>query len=285
MVDVKRIEALFKAGKTKERISEVLQVPIHIVDSTLKYTGNLFKNNPVVCDSKTIILADIHYGHHSEKNLSAALNFIYHYKPDRIILLGDIANFDSVSFYLKNSRREAEGKRLKKDMQDLDEAIKRIDNVIPKTCQKIFLYGNHEHRVNLYLDMHPELEGLLDLDPILKNYETYEYMKPYILDNTIYVHGKRFNKYIWNSMLDAYGIDVVFGHVHSAGMMRKTFYDHSIVAYSVGSLCKMDLPYLQHRPTRWNNSIMLAESSNGISTKTNIDISNGILNYNGRIYK
>lgn len=88
------------------------------------------------------------------------------YKPDVLIDLGDNADFPSVSTHSMPGSLDKEGQRLSKDIAAAQEAdrilFKAMGRFRPK--RMVRLRGNHEDRLDRYLQLNPVLEGLIGLD-------------------------------------------------------------------------------------------------------------------------
>lgn len=124
-------------------------------------------------------------------------------RPDEIVMLGDWFDFESLSHWA--SQKEREGRRLRHDVHAGVEAmdkmlmplygLQRRQSVNKKKVYRpkmVFCMGNHEFRLDRYLEQHPELIGVLpDITALLENYgwEVYPYMAPYVGINDIhYLH-------------------------------------------------------------------------------------------------
>lgn len=78
-------------------------------------------------------------------------------KIDEVVLLGDYADFYSVSRHLKNPRLP---KLLEEEVRSVISGLEELDEAFPK-AKKIYLEGNHEARLEAYLSNHaPALFGL-----------------------------------------------------------------------------------------------------------------------------
>ena len=99
--------------------------------------------------------------------------YICDIRPDTIIMLGDHYDLPSLSSYDRGTAA-IEGKRLIEDLRAGDLGIKKLKNPIYQLNQAqakykkklysprfVFLKGNHEERLDRYLNHHPELIGVL----------------------------------------------------------------------------------------------------------------------------
>lgn len=84
------------------------------------------------------------------------------YMPDTVVHLGDHWDMESVSRHSEKGSLDKEGKRLLEDLTSGNKALQLLDsyhNHVPKN--KIILRGNHEHRLDRYVSVNPELQGLV----------------------------------------------------------------------------------------------------------------------------
>lgn len=100
--------------------------------------------------------------------------YIAEQQPDVIVQIGDWTDLHSLSSY--STRMEAEGERVHADlaagqaaMKKLFAPIKRLNQRKRKNKERQYspeLYltlGNHEYRLQRYIDDHPELDGVLSM--------------------------------------------------------------------------------------------------------------------------
>lgn len=88
-------------------------------------------------------------------------NYIAEKQPDYVVHLGDHWDMPSLSSYDKG-KRSAEGKRVYQDIKAGNDALARLTTPILEayTPRKMYrLLGNHEQRIERYVEDHPELEG------------------------------------------------------------------------------------------------------------------------------
>ena len=180
---------------------------------------------PVQSKQTILVIADTQAK--SEESLEYLLwvgHYIAEKQPDVIIHIGDHYDFPSLSSYDKG-KSSAEGKRLIKDIEAgnigfeyLNMAMQKHKNYNPR---KIFCLGNHEHRLDRYIDDNPELIGTLgtDLLPFEKyGWEVHPFLKPVEVNGIFFVHylanpmnGKPYGGNAMN-ILKTVGRSFVVGH-------------------------------------------------------------------------
>ena len=105
------------------------------------------------------VLSDIHVPFHDKKATKMALDYLENAGLDKLVLLGDIADFIAVSRYGKSLRRRASL------VDEIDQTISFLDEVkarFPKT-ELIYTKGNHEDRWDRYITDHAPEFGELDI--------------------------------------------------------------------------------------------------------------------------
>lgn len=116
------------------------------------------------------------------------------YPFDAIIQIGDAYDFPSLSSYDERGRRPAkvEGKRLRDDFDYPSAAIAKFCKDIEDIdCRKVFLEGNHENRLNRYIDEDVRLDGMFDQwgwEFEFWDWECHSFLKPVKIDGIVYAH-------------------------------------------------------------------------------------------------
>ncbi len=112
-------------------------------------------------------------------------------RPDVIVQLGDWYDMASLSSY-DRGRRAAENRRVFKDIEAGNEACWLLDDLIDIKSYKpraVFLVGNHEQRIERYIEDHPELEGTLSYSNLaMTDWETHGFLRPVTIDGITYSH-------------------------------------------------------------------------------------------------
>ena len=163
----------------------------------------------------------------SEESLEYLL-WIGHYiaekKPDIIVHIGDHFDLPSLSSYDKGTAK-IEGKRLYKDIDAGVKGFEYLNLAMQKhkdyNPRKVFCLGNHEERLDRYVNEHPELQGTLGVDklPFAKyGWEVHPFLKPVEIEGIFFVHylanpmsGKPYGGSAMN-ILKTVGRSFVVGH-------------------------------------------------------------------------
>jgi len=163
------------------------------------------RDNPEANQMDIIVIADTQIDQFSPiDHLHALSKYIWEHKPKHIIHIGDHWDFPSLSSYASVS--DSEGRRLVDDIDSGVDAFKAImaytDTMNakgkhkPYNPNKHFLMGNHENRLNRYLESNPVLKGMIDLRTIVEQ-EGWTFRK---MCQPLWLHDICFNHYMENSM-------------------------------------------------------------------------------------
>lgn len=127
-------------------------------------------------------------------------SYIAYKKPDIIVHIGDHYDMASLSSYDKGQLK-AEGRRVVEDIEAGDKGIEIIESYIAKTKgynpRKVVTLGNHEHRIDRYVNDNPELEGFMGTDQLAfakYGWEVYPFL------DTATICGINFVHFVQNGM-------------------------------------------------------------------------------------
>jgi hypothetical protein len=213
--------------------------------------------------------------------------------------LGDLCDFGIISSHNLGNLREVEGGRLLEEYKVADEIVSRHEQIIRKNNQKarmIYLEGNHEYRIERYINAHPELQGMIEVENVLRLKQRHiEYVHSWSrgeifrLGKCAIHHGLYCTDNHAKKMVQRFGTSVLYGHVHD----YQVYSSHSIdpanvlVGASLGCLCKIPQKYLRGAPTRWSQGITIFEhdETSGDFWFQFLKINKGRLVHDGRVYQ
>ena len=206
------------------------------------------------------------------------------WKATHVWIMGDMINASTVSKYgypadyerdLASEILEARGM--------LKEVSARVTESNPDVKVK-YLEGNHENRVQKYMDKHarelamltekdgdktvsvPRLLGLAEL-----GIEWVPYWEDDHIGEATILHGniaRIKGGYTGHAYIDKYGRSTVAGHSHRLAMIFRTQSGDVKFAIETGSLCKRDmvLPYVRADQADWQQGLALI----GVDKKDNL---------------
>lgn len=151
-------------------------------------------------------------------------SYIAEKKPDIIVIIGDHYDMPSLSSYDKG-KASSEGRRFVDDLSAGNEGLRLLNLELSKDPnykpRKVFCKGNHEHRIDRYVDDNPELKGTLGTEflPLEKyGWEVYDFLKPVEIEGIFFTHylanpfsGKPYGGNAMN-ILKTVGRSFVVGH-------------------------------------------------------------------------
>ena len=116
---------------------------------------------------KTIFVPDIHAPFHDRLAFKACLKAIEAVRPERVVLLGDVGEFEGASGWKWEKRKrpplEYVLPEVDADFIATNKILDELDKTIDWECEKIFIEGNHEDRVNRLLEEFPYLSDRFDV--------------------------------------------------------------------------------------------------------------------------
>lgn len=207
------------------------------------------------------------------------------YRPDVIVVMGDFWDFPSLSTHDAPGSKEAEGRRVKPDIDAGNEAFERLISPILKKQTQLrknkdklwkpelhFLFGNHEDRLTRAIFRDPKWEGLLSLDSLkTPGFTRHPYLKIVEIDGIKYSHffpnpfsGRPISGTIVNR-LGHIGSSFVQGHQQGFMYASKQYPDHVKHGIVCGRFYSHHESYRTEDVQRseWNGILVLNQVENG----------------------
>jgi len=247
-----------------------------------------------------IVCSDHHCPFHNKVVHRSFLRFLKDFKPDGFVINGDFVDMYSISTHITGVRdlEMAEKKilTLQDEFMVANSVLDDYDKVLSKNCEKFFLAGNHEDRLERFLntDRNAVLEGLITIDGMLYLRERgYKYINGYPnnyikLGKLIVTHGSWAPKYSAFKHLDEYRHSVMYGHVHSPQLIYAGGLDVKQVSYGLGHMADPNSKGMSYakKTARWVNgfAIVYVEISTGHFWVELLNFWNNRLIYNKKIY-
>jgi predicted phosphodiesterase len=192
-------------------------------------------------------------------------------KPDHVVQIGDLLTMDSCSRHEEWGTISGRKKpSFLADLESGEQALSLLDGELTYDPEKHVTLGNHEHRVKLWENAHPEVEddfycrvtGLMhDHD-----WSTVDYGDWVFIDGVGFTHapfntmgkpygGKQPENQIANDAIHS----IVFGHTHVANVKnaKKIGLNKKITILNVGSAMpdKHVEAYAKHNTTGWTYGV------------------------------
>jgi len=251
---------------------------------------------------KFVALYDVHFGYerkgghksplHDSKAIGATLEFMKDFRPDHIILGGDILDCSCISHHNHGKPGAVEGMKLIEDAKGLREALlDPIEALKPKTLT--YIIGNHEDWLTDLSNQIPALEGMVDVKTVLGLKDSWKIVplgEVHKLGKLKFIHGDQVKggEYPAKWATVAYESNVRFGHYHTMQTYSKTaaFDSAGHTGICVPCLCKKNPLYGGGAPNKWMEGFLYGYVREGGMFNDYVAIINdGVCTINGVTYK
>ena len=239
----------------------------------------------------TVFIPDVHVPFEDKEALGAVYEFIEEYEPEQIILTGDFFDFYEVSRFSKDPKR---AHNFQDEMDIGVEYLTQLREIAPDADIK-YKEGNHEDRINKYLQENPELGSLRSLKPEnlmglekldIKYYPAGTRLKVGKYD---IIHGHqndgaklaKHSAYTAKGNVEKYNSSIIQGHPHRMGSYYRRTLDGILEGHEIGNLCQ-DMPYTNNPD--WQSSFAMIWEGEDVTTFEGIRIDNGKFIYGGKTY-
>lgn len=221
-----------------------------------------------------ILLTDTHVPFEDRRTLASIEHYMAWRNSRRasqpkiggLIHCGDLMDFDCISHHNANKLRLVEARRIKGDYDKANAILDRWQNIIGEGGSYDLIEGNHEERVERYLDVNPQLTGMVEVEHGLnlkaRGFRwTRFWSKGDILrvGRARFIHGRYTNKYHAEKHLRMYGENTFYGHTHDIQEYSQEYLgnDKTKAGGSMGCTCDYKQRYLQGAPTKWQQAFAL----------------------------
>jgi predicted phosphodiesterase len=235
-----------------------------------------------------VVLSDVHVPFQDKAVCRMALAFIREHRPATVHLLGDIADFYSVSRFTKDPSR-------KEDLQaDLDATRTFLGEVREAAPEARIIYseGNHEFRLRRYLASEAKalamlrdlrLERLLGFDALDIRFQSQD--RPYRVGSLLFTHGQLVRKWSAASArghFEKYGCCVLHGHSHRLGAFYHRDIGDTYAAWENGCLCDLNPSYATSPD--WQHGWSVVWSQRDYFHVEQIAVVRGRYNFHGKVH-
>lgn len=240
-----------------------------------------------------LIIPDTHRPYHDKKAWELVLLVGKALAPKHLVVLGDFADFFSVSSHSKDPNR---ANKLDQEIEDVNIGLDELEKITPG-AKRLFVSGNHEDRLTRYLqDKAPELHNILSIPELLKlNKRGWTYV-PYKTDFQLgkmhFTHdvGHAGRSSVFQC-LDTYQHSIVTGHTHRmAYVVEGNAVGENKVSAQFGWLGDVTEADYMHRAKALKNwalgfGIGYLDPKSGIVYLTPVPIVNYTCVVNGKFFK
>lgn len=232
-------------------------------------------------------------------HIEAAARYIVQKKPDIVVVLGDWWDMTSLSVF--NSKQEAEGLRIKDDIEAGCDAMDSFMSIINSGFSKrrlprlVFTHGNHSMAVRLprFFKEYPHLEGMIEdaTTPFLEchGWEVHPFLD--IVD----IEGIKISHYVQNphslkgsplggaidTMLKNAGHSFIMGHQQTYKYGKHFLSDGSVrIGIVAGAFYQHHEDYMSSQGNEhWRGIFMLNEVKNGSGDMCEVSMDFLLRNY------
>ncbi len=216
---------------------------------------NLNKTTP----TKFIMMNDVHVPHNID--LTNVFEFIKDFKPDYILLVGDIVNNDPFDHWAKAKPGQFKGMPSPKPYYEQcnREFYRPLRKVAGNNCKLVHWIGNHEYWSNRAIDEMPEGEGYWEVENNIEGIDLWVPSKQIAnLGKLHFIHGDVIagGRNHSAKMLNYYRRNVLYGHYHNYEVSSFTSpidIEDRHTAKCVGTLEKFNPAFMTNRPHQWIN--------------------------------
>jgi predicted phosphodiesterase len=252
---------------------------------------------------KFAFLTDLHYGFerrnghkvplHDQRAIDAALSFLGDFKPDTLILGGDILDCGAISHHNHGKPGRTEGLRLLADADTCStNFIQPLKALRPKTV--VYITGNHEAWLDDMVEEVPGIEGMLGLEGLLglpAQWRVLPQGGKFHLGKLTFVHGDQLKggaAVAKTAVIEAER-SIRFGHFHTFQAYTKTsFVEEKLgrTGIAVPCLCTKDPKYGEGRGNSWVQGLNWGYVfPDGTYADYVSIITNGRMVVNGKVYR
>lgn len=235
-----------------------------------------------------VVLPDVHVTVDGVKPAYEVVKrFIKRVKPDKIVLAGDFAECEPLSHWLLSKKV-----RLKKQShrEEVDMIAKELDYLQKYCGEIIWLEGNHERWVELYLEEHPEMQNEIEYQNMLdlegRGIKWVPHHDLYWLGKLAVTHGLYLGENHAKKHLMSYGCNIMYGHTHRSDMHTMNMVmQPTIKAWGLSCLCGKKPHFMKNKPAKWDEGFGdVYVADNGEFNAYIVDIINNRFYHNGKSY-
>lgn len=214
---------------------------------------------------KGVFLTDIHMP--DSINLNPIFNYLKDYKPDLVVLGGDIIDAKGLHGVESFKVTDFDQAWYSRDVKLLRELLHKIYSIVPK-ASIVYLEGNHEERYARLMRKYPKTFGssfnlVRDCVPKGTKFKWIPYGKYnsfFRLGDTIFLHGTIYpDNHAKRYALDHTPLKCIYGHLHHGQMYttRKSLATMSPrYAITPGCLSHTTPEWKKGAPNQWVNGFV-----------------------------
>lgn len=243
--------------------------------------------------------SDTHFPYIQETAERAVLSFSKQWSPSVHLWIGDNLDLPGISRWTISAPREQTEKRVLEGFRSFGAHVLRVNKTNPD-ARLVWIWGNHDDRLDQWVDKYPSWAGICDdalglLEfygkcPIAKKIELVkllDFEDDFKIGKMHYAHGFSTCKHVAAKHVEEYDESITFGHSHTMQMFCTTKRGKPRSGYCIGHMISREgRKYLKGRPTRWVTGFAYLEVDvkTGEYTQHLLPIVDGKFRFAGRTY-
>ena len=202
-----------------------------------------------------VALSDIHFPYEDPQALTLVRAFLKDFRPDELILNGDIYDMPQISKYHMRRNEVLKTGNIQDHLDHGEEGVSLLVDAAGATKNK-FALGNHEDRWDAYLGSQAkELASMrcLEFEKVfnLQSFEWKKYGDGFWLNDRLFIyHGESLGASWTDKERQKVGASSITGHQHKQGVTYHRDRSRSYKNIGQGCLCQLNPPYLR-TPPNW----------------------------------
>ena len=238
---------------------------------------------------KGIFISDIHFPENIR--LQPVFDYIKDYKPDTIIIGGDVIDAKELHGVESMPAKDFKMKWYERDCRYLKDFFLDLKKI--SSAKLVFLEGNHEQRYDRLARKYPDafkrtINLKRDCGTGIKWIEYGTYKSYYRLGDTVFMHGTVYpDNHAKKYALDHTPLKCVYGHLHHfQAYTTKRAFASSGPRYAItpGCLCTITPEWKRGVPHQWLHGFLSFVIVNGRMIPTVHQIEQGRFYANNKLY-
>jgi hypothetical protein len=141
--------------------------------------------------------------------------------------------------------------------------LNRHERITPTCTRRTMIEGNHDYRLERYIDANPQLRGSIEFSKLLRlEKRGYKYVphwskgKVHRVGKATFIHGDYTSRHHAAQTVGAYEDNVFYGHTHDIQSSSKTAKGNNKtkIGQSLGCLCLYNPDYMRGTPSKWQQA-------------------------------